>query len=990
MKVMSGLCPMHRYNFACIIHSRILRLSMAFVITAFLAACGDKDPILSSTDTSPVLEDFAIAYIKRPVDALGNPRDVTTFPPELDVNDGEGLLPGDVYLRDLSSLSAEEQPLTTSITAVVEGDKSAGDVSGLEVSYDGTKLLFAMHAGMYEERDEEEQPKWNIWEYDLAADKDVNPLQRVITSDITAEEGNDVDPHYLPDGRIVFTSDRQLRSKRIASEINDPFISLDEDRRNPAFVLHVIDRNNNEKITQISFNQSNDINPGVLSNGKIIFSRWDHVGPRNEFSIYNVNPDGTALDVFYGAHSHATNTSAQAFVDIREMQDGRLLSTLMPSTGTSGGGEMVVVDKDNFTEINEKRFGSPSLNVEGQYSATDGDVNRGRGVSQFGRYTTPYPIWEPNGGDRVLVSWTVCRLTDKTPRDPVRLLPCTDEHLAEVNTNADDPSGLEPATPFYGIYMYDLSSNLKRLIALPDKDRVISNPVAIIARDFNAIPPIIPDKSVAAGDLDDDLKNREVGVIHIKSVYDTQGNVAMTDRPLEPLNRPALTDGERDNIPMATVMLDAQTGAISPTGTVARRVADLTILSDPAQTSGAQRPARFIRVTKAVPTPARTPTEGEIPDNQFGNTANYEMREILGYTEVEPDGSVYMEVPAEVPIAIAVTDAWGRSLMSHTNWIQVMPGEVRVCNGCHSPRDGQQSINQGAPVDGLPFPNTNNNIAPLLGETMAETLARLSCLSDCTYQRLSSDIIYSDVWASPEVQQPTTIGYSGAEGLGTTSPIAGGNATACETQWEWVGTSKCRIVINYEEHIQPIWEATRLRGLGDGPVDYRCTSCHNTRDITDAIDQVPGGHLDLKRDTLNGANRLPSYDTLFNGRRILELDLNGNLRVKIERDADDNPLDANGQIIDENDVDNFVFPDQRPTLVVGGVARARFSRLVQIITGDQMRLGDLQVADNTIDHANEHPLTNETLLTDGEKRLIIEWIDNGGHYFNDPVKAPKN
>jgi hypothetical protein len=39
-----------------------------------------------------------------------------------------------------------------------------------------------------------------------------------------------------------------------------------------------------------------------------------------------------------------------------------------------------------------------------------------------------------------------------------------------------------------------------------------------------------------------------------------------------------------------------------------------------------------------------------------------------------------------------------------------------------------------------------------------------------------------------------------------------------------------------------------------------------------------------------------------------------------------------------------------------------------------------------------HPITTPTLdhtqlLTDGEKRLIIEWIDNGEQVFNDPNDA---
>ena len=56
-------------------------------------------------------------------------------------------------------------------------------------------------------------------------------------------------------------------------------------------------------ITQISFNQSHERNPVVRPNGDIMFSRWEHVGPRNRFAIFRAKPDGTDMFVLYGAQS---------------------------------------------------------------------------------------------------------------------------------------------------------------------------------------------------------------------------------------------------------------------------------------------------------------------------------------------------------------------------------------------------------------------------------------------------------------------------------------------------------------------------------------------------------------------------------------------------------------------------------------------------------------------------------------------------------------
>ena len=66
-----------------------------------------------------------------------------------------------------------------------------GDVKDVEASFDGSKLLFALRLPEIEGAAPEDQPTWNIWEYDIAADA----LNRIITSDINAEAGPDVSPH---------------------------------------------------------------------------------------------------------------------------------------------------------------------------------------------------------------------------------------------------------------------------------------------------------------------------------------------------------------------------------------------------------------------------------------------------------------------------------------------------------------------------------------------------------------------------------------------------------------------------------------------------------------------------------------------------------------------------------------------------------------------------------------------------------------------------
>ena len=90
-------------------------------------------------------------------------------------------------------------------------------------------------------------------------------------------------------------------------------------------------------------------------------------------------------------------------------------------------------------------------------------------------------------------------------------------------------------------------------------------------------------------------------------------------------------------------------------------------------TLAAQRPARFLRIEKAVSMP-----DDDVRDfdrSAFGVTSAFGMREILGYAPVEPDGSVRVKVPADVAFALTVLDANGRRIgAAHHNWLQLRAG----------------------------------------------------------------------------------------------------------------------------------------------------------------------------------------------------------------------------------------------------------------------------------------------------------------------------
>ena len=715
----------------------------------------------------PVVLDFAVAYVKHPVPEMGTQPDVRQL---LEFREG-----GDLFIRDRAAPSSAEINVTGGITG------GLGDVRDVEPSYDGTRVVFAMREPLIEGADEDDQPTWNIWEYEVPT----ATLRRVIASDIIAEEGHDVAPHYLPDGRIVFASTRQRQARAILLDEGKPqFEAQDEDRREPAFVLHVMDADGSD-VHQISFNQSHDLDPAVLDDGRIVFSRWDNAGPQSEIHLYAARPDGSGLELLYGAQSHMTGTNGSEvhFLDPRPMVNGPVLVRAQPFSADDFGGQLLAIDTVNYVEDTQANLANAGvLTGPAQQPATPHDVITIAGPSPGGRYSSAFPVRDGTG--RLLVSWNQCRLLE----DDERIIPCTEE-LLEAGT-------LPAAPPLYGIWMYDPRDETQLPVVAPAEGWVYTDAVALQPV---TPPPVLPDR-VAGLDFDPELATAGVGILDIRSVYDFDG------------------------------------ADIAPAGIAA--------LADPAVTSAAQRPARFLRIEKAVSLPDEDVRD--FTGSAFGVTAAFGMREILGYVMVEPDGSVRTKVPANVAVAVTVLDANGRRIgPRHNNWLQVRPGEELRCNGCHDPGSGLShgrsdlfdAANDGATTTGQPFPNTNPAYFADVGETMAQVRARISCQTDCAALTPRLDIVFEDMWTDPVAANRApdpSFSWRYAD-LQTPAPTT----ADCTTGWR----AGCRATIHYEQHIHPLWAKPRVTFAADGVTvlsDDTCTTCHATAAAAAGLDLADG------------------------------------------------------------------------------------------------------------------------------------------------------
>jgi hypothetical protein len=875
-----------------------------------LFACGGSGSS-GSQSPDPVVVDLPIAYIKRPLPV--NADDSTLLADN--ILDPAAFNPGAaLYIRDRAAPGADE----INVTDRVWPEDALYDVKDLAVSPDGTKLIFAMRAPDDPNLNADEQAKWDIWEYELTTDT----LRRVITSDTIAQQNHDVSPNYLPDGGIVFASDRQQRTRSILLNDGKPqYGGLHEDNLNngdePAFVLHTMNENVGD-IEQITFNQSHDLQPSVLQDGRVLFLRWDRWGNDN-LSLYTVNPDGSHLQFYYGFHSQDTgsNNSLAVFSRPRQLPDDRILAILRPRQTDSFGGDLVLIDGENYTEVSQPTHANAGTSGTGQVSGSLLDVFIDDRISPHGYFSAAYPFFDET--NRLLVGWNQCRLLN--PDNADTFLPCTDDNLQDPNA--------QEANPAYGLWIYNPVEGTQLPVIPAEEGVIYSDVLAMEPRD----PPTYRQPlSVTA---DKGYLDAALGVVHIRSVYDFDG-------------------------------IDTTPGGIE-------------VMRDPAQTNWEERPARFLRIVKAVSIP-----EEDLLDFNTGafgiNGGGQAMREILGYVPIEPDGSVKFEVPADLAFSIEIVDAEGRRappFQRHQNWLQVRPGETVECNGCHQrgselPHGRQAaqapSINTGAPTS-APFPNTA--LMAQMGETMAETYARINGVRTPTV-----DIHFTDEWStSPDPADVIDYRYSDLESLGLVAPTP----ASCKTQW----SGDCRVTINYLDHIQPLWELVRPIAGGN----MACVDCHSKVGSMGEA-RVPDGQLELTNtapdgvlNTHPGANALwnLAYRELFLADAELELD-GGNLRQRRIIDA---------PAVLDPDTGEVITPEQSHVPVCNPpMARSGARDSSRAIVSNS----DCETVNSPPDFFPwfETGAPHAGYLEDAELKLISEWLDIGAQYYNDPFQAPVN
>jgi hypothetical protein len=462
-------------------------------------------------------------------------------------------------------------------------DYKAADVSSVDVSFDGTKVVFTMKVGIVKpDGSIDDSDTYHV--YWAGVDRGSDGKYQV--HKLTSGPYDDQSAIFVPGDRIVFTTNQRYTAMGTR---HDEYNHAQGVTQLASITLSAGDAD--RKLC--SQNLSHIVTLFSMHDGRVGFSRWEHLENVNDVKVFAMNPDCTQIVALSGQHGKPGNSVVQ----VSESPTANVFYGIVTNReNTIQAGALVKLDARSANPLYDGHFDEEKTEDEA-YTVITPSVPRGDDASPVGRYRSPATL--PDG--RVLVSW------------------------APGNVNESNELSLTP--PDYGIYIYDQDARLNRSVVNYENTwELYAHPVGARTE-----PPIIPSRQNTVD----------------SSVPTRFGSIDVRETSL------AVRHG------------DTVSGAEFPNST---------------PTDVALKSATRVRIIEGFS------TEGSPNHTMFGLTMA-EGAAILGEAKVEQDGSWLADLPPYVPMHLQPIDEFDLSIRSQTTWIQGMPGEDRVCGGCHEDRN---------------------------------------------------------------------------------------------------------------------------------------------------------------------------------------------------------------------------------------------------------------------------------------------------------------
>ncbi|MCK5172235.1 MAG: hypothetical protein KAR47_02520, partial [Planctomycetes bacterium] len=187
-----------------------------------------------------------------------------------------------------------------------------GVIRDPEVSFDGRKIVFSMRRDIADD--------YHIYEIDA----DGSDLRQ-----LTYGGGvSDIDPVYLPDGGIVFSSTREPKYCMCNRHIMANLFRMDADGAN---------------IHQIGKSTLFEGHSSVLADGRILYDRWEYVDRNfgDAQALWTVRPDGTSPSIYWGNNTW----SPGGVIDARGIGDTGKAVCIFTSCHDRPWGAMAIIDR---------------------------------------------------------------------------------------------------------------------------------------------------------------------------------------------------------------------------------------------------------------------------------------------------------------------------------------------------------------------------------------------------------------------------------------------------------------------------------------------------------------------------------------------------------------------------------------------------------------------------------------------------------------------
>lgn len=325
----------------------------------------------------------------------------------------------------------------------ITADFPTADFNGADVSFDAKQVVFSM------KRDAND--RYHIYTAQLTEGGD----GKFEIHQKTGGDRDDINPIYLAGGRIAFVTNEmytqmgtradEYEHGRVVTQLATISVEGgDADRR------------------LASQNLSHTVAPWMRHDGKIGYSRWEHLGGVNDVKLFAANPDGTQMFGVAGQHGKPSNS----LFSVREISPNVMIGIATTRNRTIHAGALVKIDSRNaaddvcMTGTAVEQAGHACLDEENsKFEILTPDVPTTNGPSPVGRYREPSML--PDG--RILVSWADGPVND----------------LSEQSVTPPD----------FGVYIYDPAKKKNQLI-YNDRTTWELNALAVTARPE---PPVIGD-----------------------------------------------------------------------------------------------------------------------------------------------------------------------------------------------------------------------------------------------------------------------------------------------------------------------------------------------------------------------------------------------------------------------------------------------------------------------------------------------------------------